>query len=365
MERAKRNTHGMTKCIGCGRFVKNIRRHLAQTQCSIIANRNPLNNDANRRNSTDIIIGSNIGFQIDYDPPNNQTNSEKYTIPSRNPMLAHQCRVPKSFKIQATNFNDLPMPDFQSISVLSVKTGEQTADIHHTQLRQLNQHLKYKTIACNGEDDNEDDDSDTISSFNNKNNEEFINDNATLSSSIELQNNSNISTNVTYEDTINDSNGIIIGNLNLHPYHKCYERLTSKGFKAYGRIYDLLQKSQVPLYRYDEIIDTIGKEVHNKNIDPYDPEYTRRTFLKDMCKKFSTAEPQVISVHLDTRWNDKIHSNDRLARDTVEVIVFDFKTQLMDLFEDKTLFGNIDNLVVNKDINNPESKWKPYQNNTW
>jgi hypothetical protein len=68
-----------------------------------------------------------------------------------------------------------------------------------------------------------------------------------------------------------------------------------------------------------------------------------------------------MSVYLETQWNDKYHSCRRLSRDTVEVIVFDFHSQLLDLLGDCHLFGNMDNLVVNKDA--PGIRWKPYETN--
>ena len=140
MERSKKNTRGMTKCMGCRRFVKSIRRHLAQTQCSLIYNRNTLQHNTNNVTTPRSIIGSNIGFQIDYNPPNNQIDVHTNNNTSlRSQLLARQCRVPRTSNIGTIpDLHDLPMPDFQSISVLSVQTGEQTADIHHTQLRELN-----------------------------------------------------------------------------------------------------------------------------------------------------------------------------------------------------------------------------------
>jgi hypothetical protein len=66
-------------------------------------------------------------------------------------------------------------------------------------------------------------------------------------------------------------------------------------------------------------------------------------------------------VHLETLWNDKNHTQPRLARNTVEVIVFALRTQLIDLLGNRQLFGNLDSLVVNKDTS--DSKWKPYERN--
>ena len=85
---------------------------------------------------------------------------------------------------------------------------------------------------------------------------------------------------------------------------------------------------------YDKIIQTIGKETVSKQFDPLDPYFTRKHFLSEIGTRFKTPKPQAIPVHLDSRWNDHIHSGERQARDTTEVIVFDFKEQIVDLLSD-------------------------------
>ena len=48
-------------------------------------------------------------------------------------------------------------------------------------------------------------------------------------------------------------------------------------------------------------------------------------------------------------------------RTRTEVITFDFKEQLIDLLSDVELFSNLDSLGINKDPNNPDKKWLPYE----
>jgi len=50
------------------------------------------------------------------------------------------------------------------------------------------------------------------------------------------------------------------------------------------------------------------------------------------------------------------------SSDLVEVITYDFKEQLEDILSDPILFGDLNNLVVNKDDNDTEDKWRPYRN---
>ena len=49
-----------------------------------------------------------------------------------------------------------------------------------------------------------------------------------------------------------------------------------------------------------------------------------------------------------------------LDRDTVEIICFDFVQQLEDLFGNTTLFGDLNNLVINDSSVDPNRKWEPY-----
>ena len=103
-----------------------------------------------------------------------------------------------------------------------------------------------------------------------------------------------------------------------------------------------------------------------RNIDKgafklYHNEYSRKTFLKTICRRYSTATPTTIQVHLENKWNKNPSTNQNLERDKVEVICFDFKTQLQDILGDMELFGDENNLVINRSIDNPDIKWLPYE----
>jgi hypothetical protein len=122
-----------------------------------------------------------------------------------------------------------------------------------------------------------------------------------------------------------------------------------------------MNKLHVPFYGYDLILDTIRTEIYERNLDLRQQEYTRKSFLKEIQSRFSCPEPCIVKVHLDNRWNDRENAGVINQRDTVDVLTFDFSHQLIDLLNDDSLFGNLDNLVVNRSSENPNSKWLPYE----
>ena len=63
------------------------------------------------------------------------------------------------------------------------------------------------------------------------------------------------------------------------------------------------------------------------------------------------------------KWNTNLEDPQSLDRDTVEVICFDFVQQLEDLFDDMTLFGDLNYLVVNDSSVDPNRIWEPYDKN--
>jgi hypothetical protein len=150
------------------------------------------------------------------------------------------------------------------------------------------------------------------------------------------------------------------GNYIIHGNDFRYDVTCSREFRSYARMYNLLNSCKVPLYAYDQIVSTIGMEVSLNNFDPKMMPYSRLTFLKEIKKRFKTASPLVVPVHLENKWNETDDTAAGGIRDTVEVVVFDFKEQLEDLISDYSLFGDIDNLVVNKEDDDSERKWEPY-----
>jgi hypothetical protein len=136
--------------------------------------------------------------------------------------------------------------------------------------------------------------------------------------------------------------------------------LIAPSLTSYANIYSVMNKLHIPLYGYDLILNTIRQEVSERNLDLRVQEYSRKNFLKEIQGRFSCPKPNVIKVHLDNRWNDRENAGVINKRDTVDVITFDFSEQLIDLLNDISLFGDLDNLVINRSTENPMSKWLPY-----
>jgi hypothetical protein len=133
---------------------------------------------------------------------------------------------------------------------------------------------------------------------------------------------------------------------------------------SYTKIFNVMSQAKVPLYSYDMILKTICEEIRMKRIDPLVPSFSRKSFLTEIKKRFKCAEPNIVKVHLDNRWNSGLNAGVVNSEDTVEVVTFDFCEQLQDILLDKSLFGNLDNLVVNKCNNNSQlSRWDPYECN--
>jgi hypothetical protein len=156
-----------------------------------------------------------------------------------------------------------------------------------------------------------------------------------------------------------DSNSIFGTNLVIPTNSPIYKKNINNGYFSIYRIYEILSNAQVPFYVHDKIIETIGYEIVANEIDPFAPEFKRKTFIKQLCNNFTTPKPQVYTVHLEIYENTDNHDTPRSHRDCVEAVCFYFIEQLKDLLSDLELFGNMDNLVVNNNPNKPEAKWLP------
>lgn len=154
---------------------------------------------------------------------------------------------------------------------------------------------------------------------------------------------------------------IIPGNIHIQPNDDRFKIIAQKNAIAYTRIFDVLNQCKVPHYGYDAIIKTISQEVIKGTFNPCDRKVSRKSYLKYIKKRFPTAKPLPVIVRLENRWNLNENAGTIRQCDSVEVITFDFKDQLEDLLSDQTLFGDLDNLVINKN-HDPGSKWLPYNN---
>ena len=301
--------------------------------------------------------GTNLQSPAQPKPDTTRTRSQATRKPPPGgPVVLHN--VVNNF-MQSGLLDTIPAPDFESIYVLSVQTGQKTAGTFHKELHEINKDISFYSIdRSEFNDDNSD-----VDFYNPGDQVGEYDDNNTIFSSNSDKNSSMIQPNSGDLPIIVNRNATLNGNLNINQNDPSFNLLFSKGFRSYAKIYNVLNQAKVPLYMYDKIIQTIGKEIVSKQFDPLDPYFTRKRFLSEISNRFKTPQPQAIPVHLDSRWNDHVHSGERQARDSTEVIVFDFKEQLIDLLSDHHLFGNMENLVVNKNqYDDMENKWKPYEN---
>ena len=148
---------------------------------------------------------------------------------------------------------------------------------------------------------------------------------------------------------------------NIHIPSKVIPRPIVNKYYSYCVIHDVLTQANVPLYMYDKIIKVIMEEVRSERITPEATFICRRSLLKWMEKTFrGVTKPVKTIVQLETPQQN--NGNGILNHRTkTEVITFDFKEQLIDILNDVEIFSNLDNLVINKDTNNPNKKWLPYE----
>ena len=162
-------------------------------------------------------------------------------------------------------------------------------------------------------------------------------------------------------DYLCSNNNILNGNIFIPPHSPMFQRITNPTLLAHMEIYDILYRAKAPLYVHNSIIKCIMRNIDKGAFEYNHNDYSRKTFLKTICRKYATANPTVVPVHLENRWNKDANEPQNLDRDTVEVICFDFKKQVEDILADTELFGDERNLVINKSLDDSSKKWLPYE----
>jgi len=84
----------------------------------------------------------------------------------------------------------------------------------------------------------------------------------------------------------------------------------------------------------------------------------RNNFLKHFEKCFYSPVPQSVVVDLESFSSNDIH-HIRSFRNSAEIIWYDFKQQAMDLINDVSIWGNLDNFKGTVDPENPFSGKSP------
>lgn len=108
------------------------------------------------------------------------------------------------------------------------------------------------------------------------------------------------------------------------------------------------------------MLDILNEEVQYRNFDITQVKRTE-TFVNNTMKKYGGRfnVPEMVTTTLENVFNPDTMKNPdefkRRNRDVVETIRYDFVSQILDLLEDESIWGNLDNLVVNPD--NPFGKY--------
>ena len=105
------------------------------------------------------------------------------------------------------------------------------------------------------------------------------------------------------------------------------------------KLLKILDDANTPHYLYREIIEW-AIETQDAHVNFGDLIKTREgniSHIEKLLPWLKSTAPYIVTTNLKT--NDKPQP--------IEITVFDFKTQLMSLLDDKTLFGDINNLDVN------------------
>jgi len=104
----------------------------------------------------------------------------------------------------------------------------------------------------------------------------------------------------------------------------------------------ICDKANVPHHIIDDIVDLMREcKINYMQIQP-EKLLKQKNFLKHLEKRFISPVPQSIVVGLEGfSSNDILYS--RSYRDSAEIIWYDFQKQAMDLINDVSIWGNLDN----------------------
>jgi len=133
--------------------------------------------------------------------------------------------------------------------------------------------------------------------------------------------------------------------------------------KSMMRLYEYCEAANCPHYFLDGILKIVGEEIIHRGFKPHSAP-SRKSFREYIIKRFGkcAAEPVTVQIPLITQkyHPDKVEIPDQVSRgrrDVVEVVKFHFVRQILDLLDDRSIFGNLDKLVVNR-----EDHFSPYVN---
>ena len=123
--------------------------------------------------------------------------------------------------------------------------------------------------------------------------------------------------------------------------------------KRMMELYELCDKKGVPRHFMDQVLKIMQSHDGGINMESSVP--SRKAFVTDFMNTFRTSRPKVVKVMLENTFSKKDINYHRGRNNLAHVITFDFMEQLVDLLSDESVFGDLKNLVVNR-----EDRWKPY-----
>jgi len=96
---------------------------------------------------------------------------------------------------------------------------------------------------------------------------------------------------------------VLQGNVFVDDSDYQYQIAARKSVLSYTRIFDVLNRCKVPHYGYDAIINTIASEVLSGRFDPCDTEFSRKSYLAYIQKRFPIPGPIPVQIRLENHWN--------------------------------------------------------------
>jgi hypothetical protein len=110
------------------------------------------------------------------------------------------------------------------------------------------------------------------------------------------------------------------------------------------------------LYMFDHVLKVIAHAAQKGCDFSKASAKSKNTFFNQLKRDYPVPAPNEHAMNLETNNPDSLIPT-RKGRDSAKTIYYNAKEQILDLLSDDALFGNIDNLVVNKD--NPFGKYEP------
>ena len=145
-----------------------------------------------------------------------------------------------------------------------------------------------------------------------------------------------------------------------HPSHAYLGPKTDLGMM---RFYHLCDSAGTSRTFMDEALKIIGDAIDQEGFNPSMAK-SRHAFVEQKKKEYKMKEPICVDVPLANVHGDPLTVENpnqihRRKRDVASVIKFDFEGMVLDLLQDRGIFGNLDNLLVN-----PVNPFHPYVNKT-